>query len=66
MTEVDGSFETLRSSVDAESEAGVTLRLCAVVFSNFIWWLFGQLAKTVFFRVIISSIPLSVLSSLGI
>ena len=47
--EVEGSFETLASSVDAGSEAGVTLRLCAVVFSNFIWWLFGQLAKTSFF-----------------
>ena len=34
--EVDDSFETLRSSVDAGSEAGVTLRLCAVFFSNFI------------------------------
>jgi len=47
--EVDGSFETLRSSVDAGSEAGITLRLCAGVFSNFIWWLFGQLAKTLSF-----------------
>jgi len=46
LDEVDGSFETLRSSVDAGSEAGVTLRLCAVVFSYFIWWLFEQLAKT--------------------
>jgi len=29
--EVDGSFETLRTSVDAESEIGVTLLLCVVV-----------------------------------
>jgi len=33
--EVDGSFETLRTSVDAGSEARVTLRLCAVVFRIF-------------------------------
>jgi len=47
--EEDGSFETLRSSIDAGSEVGVTTRLCAVVFSNFIWWLFVQLAKTLSF-----------------
>jgi len=30
--EVVGSFETLRTSVDAGSEVGVTLQLCAAVF----------------------------------